>query len=221
MNIYQMRLLSIAASEGLNRYTLDELAHRLGLNSRQAVRHHLSKLENDGLIDRLSRGSGSTSNAVPTVMLPVLGAASCGKATQVAEEDIKNYIRVSAAFVGHASPSLFAIIAVGDSMNIARVPCRSGETQSISHGDIAIIDSSVKNPNNGDYVLSVIDGLANIKRFYKDKDKITLVSESSSYHPDVIIHPSDLNSYLVNGKVINVIKNPRSREDKDNGEIPN
>ena len=86
--------------------------------------------------------------------------------------------------------------------------------KSIDDGDYVIVDGEDKNVKTGDYVLSVISGLANIKRFTEDKvnRQIVLQSESSQFFPPIHIHEDDLDEYLVNGKVVEVIKDPQ--EDK-------
>lgn len=204
----QAKLLNIALSEGLDRFTLDELAKQVSLKSRQAVWHHLCQLEKRGFIDLISKKSVKDADSPVLKSIPILGLADCGQATQIAEEKIQGYIRVSAGFVGQPQKELFAVMAVGDSMNIAKVPCRSGGKKSIEDGDFIIIDPSVRRPLNNDYVLSVIDGAANIKRFYSDNEKVVLFSESSNEYSPIIIHPDDIRGYMVNGKVIDVIKRP-------------
>jgi repressor LexA len=81
---------------------------------------------------------------------------------------------------------------------------------SLEDGDYAIIDSVLKDPNNNDYVVSVIDGLCNIKKFIMDTEnkQIVLVSESTQNFPPIYIHPEE-KSYFVCGKVVQVIKKPR------------
>ncbi|HZT34945.1 MAG TPA: hypothetical protein VFA15_03425, partial [Nitrososphaera sp.] len=58
-------------------------------------------------------------------------------------------------------------------------------------------------------VLSVIDKMANIKRYHFDKEnnQIVLMSESTQSFPPIHIHPDD--DYSINGKVIKVIKKPK------------
>ena len=65
---------------------------------------------------------------------------------------------------------------------------------------------------NGDYVLSIIDGMANIKRYFRDLEyqRIILLSESSASISPIFIHRDDMDNYLVNGKVIQVIKKPKT-----------
>ena len=67
-----------------------------------------------------------------------------------------------------------------------------------------------RNVKTGDYILSIISGLANIKRFTEDKihRQVVLQSESSQFFPPIHIHEDDMDEYLVNGKVVEVIKQP-------------
>ena len=79
----------------------------------------------------------------------------------------------------------------------------------IEDGDYVIVDADARDPQNGDVVLSVIDGLANLKRFHLDKPnrQIALVSESTQAFPPIYIHEDD--DFFVNGKVVQVIKKPK------------
>lgn len=83
------------------------------------------------------------------------------------------------------------------------------EPDAIEDGDYVIVDSGNINAKNGDYVVSVIDGLANIKKYLWDNKnlRILLVSESTHNYPPIFIHEDD--NFLINGKIIQVIKNPR------------
>jgi len=74
-----------------------------------------------------------------------------------------------------------------------------------------VIDPEDKDIKNGDYVLSVIDGLANVKKYFYDSNsnQVTLVSESSFNIPPIVIDPNEVN-YLINGKVVRVVRNPKS-----------
>jgi len=70
----------------------------------------------------------------------------------------------------------------------------------------------VKTPENGEYVLSVIDGLANIKKFYLDQEhqQVMLVSESTKDYPPIIIGENEIGQYVLSGKVVEVIKNVKN-----------
>jgi len=81
----------------------------------------------------------------------------------------------------------------------------------IDDGDYVIIDSQNCEAKDGEVVLSVIDGMANIKKFSVDEEnnQIVLVSESTQNFPPIYIHQDD--DYMINGKVIQVIKKPSTR----------
>ncbi len=139
------------------------------------------------------------------IALPILGTANCGPATIYADQNIEGYLRVSGKLLTKKK-DIFAIKASGYSMNKANI---NGE--SVEDGDYVIVDPSYRSVKNGDYVLSVIDGMANIKRYFDDKPhkRIILLSESSASFSPIFIHYDDLDSYLVNGKIIQVIKKPK------------
>ena len=82
--------------------------------------------------------------------------------------------------------------------------------KNIDEGDYVIIDNSKIRPQNNDYVLSIIDGTAAIKKFHLDEtnQRIILLSESNKDYPPIFIHQDDFDNYMVNGKVIQVIKKP-------------
>jgi SOS-response transcriptional repressor LexA len=138
--------------------------------------------------------------------LPILGLANCGQALELAQQSILGYLKISPKFLNHKKnpDGLFIVKAVGKSLNKANI-----KGKSIKSGDYAVIDSNLQ-PRNGDYVLSVIDGSSNIKKFYHDRTnkEIRLVSESTLKIPPIILHEDDLNilGYSINGVVIKVIR---------------
>lgn len=139
------------------------------------------------------------------VNIPVFGSANCGIATNFADDHVQGYIRVSEKLV-RIRDGVFAVIADGLSMNRAKV---GSSKRNIEPGDYVIVNGKDKIPKNGDYVLSVIDGLANIKKFYLDQKhrQVMLVSESTKEYPPIIIDESEIDQYVLSGKVVEVIKN--------------
>ena len=217
MHKLQEKILKISQEKNLGQYTLRQIGELIGVRSPQMVKHHLDQLEKKGLIrvDRAKRViekagrkwvSGLLKNA-RLLAIPVLGSANAGPARLFAEENIEGYLRVSSTMIPVPSTrKLFALRVDGPSMNRALV-----REKTIEDGDYVIIDSTDRDPKNGDIVLSVIDGMANIKTFYHDKEnkQIVLVSESTHGFPPISIHESD--DYMINGKVVQVVKKPRSQ----------
>jgi SOS-response transcriptional repressor LexA len=139
------------------------------------------------------------SPAFEAFTIPILGAATAGSAVNFAEECTEGYLKVSKKLL-KPKKGLFAIRINGNSMNKA-----SKKGTFFSSGNFAVIDPDNTNPDNNAYVLSVIDGLANIKKFQRDTHGIRLVSESTEdIHKPIHISSSD--NYMVNGEVVAVIE---------------
>lgn len=191
--------------------SLREIGKLINETSPQKIKHHLLQLEKNGLIqmDRLSKVMVKTRPGIvlrnSLIAIPILGTANCGPATAYAEQEAEGYLRVSGKLLSKKK-GVFAIKASGYSMNKANI---NGE--SIEDGDYVLVDPAFTSVRNGDYVLSIIDGMANIKRYFKDTDnqRIILLSESSASFSPIFIHRDDIDNYLVNGKVIQVIKKPK------------
>jgi len=212
MHTIQEKILKISAGRNLADMSLREIGKLIGEPSAQKIKHHLLQLEKNSLIqmDRLAKVMVKTRPGQlyrsALMAVPILGSANCGPATIYAEENVEGYLRISGKLLTKKK-DVFAIKASGYSMNKANI---NGE--SIDDGDYVIVDPSYRSVKNGDYVLSIIDGMANVKRYFEDKEnkRIILLSESSASVSPIFIHYDDLDSYLVNGKVIQVVKKPKN-----------
>lgn len=208
----QEKILTLAGQKNLGELTLRAIGQLVNEKSAQKIKHHLNQLEKRGLVrvDRANRiiekrqqgqVEGLLINA-HLMAIPILGSANAGAATIFANENIDGYLRVSSTFLGdRATRKLFALKVVGPSMNRATV-----DNKRIEDGDFVIIDANARHPEEGEIVLSVIDGMANIKRFHRDtkNEQIVLASDSNSELPPIHIHATD--DFMINGKVIQVIK---------------
>jgi len=132
--------------------------------------------------------------------IPVLGFANAGPATLFADENVKDHIRFPVNKKN--AKKTFALKIEGNSMNKANI-----NGKNIDSGDFAIVRES-KTAENGNYVLSIIDGKANIKKFFNDKKnkQILLVSESSEDIAPICITEKDKDDFLVQGIVFDVVK---------------
>lgn len=174
----------------------------------QKIKHHITQLEKNGLISvdwqnkKIVKTDPKKNNNSPLLSIPIVGMANCGPALVFAEQNIEGFVKISKVILGlKAIGDFFAIRASGNSMNRAKVAGKS-----IEDGDLVIVDPRQKEPRNGDYVLSIIDNVGNIKKFFHDaKNKlIMLMSESTEDYPPIYISPRE--DYFVSGKVIYVIK---------------
>ncbi|MDO8594233.1 MAG: transcriptional repressor LexA [bacterium] len=195
--------------------SLQEIGKHLGVTSPATVHQHLAALESKGFLSREKsqhrsitvqplesiESPYSSTVGLDSISLPIVGSANCGPADIFAEENIEGYLKVSKSLLNRRD-GLFVVRASGDSMNKADF---FGKT--IDDGDFVIIDSLARDAKHGDYVLSLIDGCANLKKFIVDRnEQKMLVSESSSkkdYKP-IFLHDSD--DFMINGKIISVIK---------------
>lgn len=211
MHDTQARLLTLARTQNLGKLSLRQIAKFIDAEGKpQVVKYHLRQLERSGLIQlNLDKGVikpvvKGLANHVRSLFysLPIVGAANCGPATVFADERVEGYIKVSAKMLPHRKEALYVLVADGPSMNLAEV--RKGAT--IEDGDYVVVDSSQKNPKDGDIVVAVIDGMATIKRYREDKKGKRILLEADStekYHP-IIVHSGD--DFAISGKVVEVIK---------------
>jgi len=213
LHTIQEKILALAGKENIAEMSLREIGKHINETSPQKIKHHLLQLEKNGLIqmDRLAKVMVKTRPGLLTpksslLAIPILGTANCGPAAAYAEQEAQGYLRVSGKLLSKKK-GIFAIKASGHSMNRANI-----NGLSVEDGDYVLVDPTFTSVRNGDYVLSIIDGMANIKRYFKDSDnqRIILLSESSASFSPIFIHRDDMDNYLVNGKVIQVIKKPKT-----------
>lgn len=206
MHPIQKKILELSTVRNLGNFKLREIGQLVGELHPQKIKHHLKQLEKKGLL-RINKEKKLIENAknIPDQpnlrSVPIVGVANCGEAKNFADECIEGYLKISPKLISKNSDKLFAIKATGDSMNRANI-----NGQSIEEGDFVLVDGNQQSPLDQSYILSIIDGMANIKKFKKNGNQIMLVSESNQDYPPIIIHQDDLNNYMVNGEVVQVIK---------------
>ncbi len=218
MHITQQKILQLLETGPLNGLTLREIGAKVGEpDSPQKVKHHLDQLVAKGFI-RIDKQANSIEKVQTGVTqgkmisLPIMGSANCGEAAFFADNQIEGYLQVTKGVLGDLVDkvkNLFVLRAVGSSMNRANIA-----SEAIENGDFVIVDKKNIEPRTGNYVVSVIGGVANIKKIQVDfkNSQIILVSESSQDIPPIYIHKSDLDDYLIAGMVVKVLKQPDELE---------
>ena len=208
MHKIQKNIIKLAAKEDISALGYRKLGEKIGVDHPQQVKYHLQKLISDGQLVRTPFGVLKVSQPSSTVakifQIPILGQANCGQPLSVAEESGWGTLTITPSLVKTKDPGkLFAVRTVGDSMNRASIG-----GQAINDGDYVIVDSSVELPQNGDYVLSSVGGLANVKKYLRDDINrlIRLKSESSIDYPPIVIDPNDVDSYHIHGRIVRVIR---------------
>lgn len=217
MHLTQQKLLHLLETGPLIGLTLREIGTRVGEpDSPQKIKHHLDQLVAKGFV-RIDKRANLIEKNKPGVVgkfisLPIMGSANCGVATFFADNQIEGYLQVTKGVLGNLVDkvkNLFVLRAVGSSMNRANIA-----SEAIEDGDFVIVDKKNIEPRTGNYVVSVISGVANIKKIQVDSknSQIILVSESSQDIPPIYIHKSDLDDYLIAGIVVKVLKQPDELE---------
>lgn len=213
MHLTQQKLLQALNEKPFIGLTLRDIGKKIGEKYPQTIKHHLTQLSKNGfiIIDKKNKIIKKISKADSDgffISLPILGSANCGPANICAEENISGFLKLSKSILDKKG-DLFVIKADGDSMNKANI-----NGNNIEDGDYVIIDKNIISPKSGDYILSIIDNMANIKRYFIDKEnnQIILMSESTKNYPPIYISEND--NFVINGKVIQIIKKPKNLNDK-------
>ena len=215
MHPTQQKLLKLAGERDLGKMKLLEIGRLVGIDHPQVVKYHLAQLQKRGLIT-LDKDGGTVKRVErqllggsDLVAVPIYGTANAGPATRFADDRLEGYLKVSSAVLGRKNnlESLLALHVVGDSMDRAHI---GPDRESINAGDYVIVDRDQIDANDGDYVVSIIDGMANIKKFRQEPDNIYLISESNRDLPPIVLHKDDSLDLVLAGKVIQVIKPPKN-----------
>lgn len=210
MHETKRKILALARSRNLGDMSLQQIGDSVGIKNPSGVSYHLSQLYASGHLKKGENGVitvlDDSGEAISLNSIPILGAANCGPASLYAEDVVEGFLQVSAKLI-HPGKKLFALRASGNSMNDAEAGDRKDK---IEDGDYVIIDSTKRNPEPGSYIVAVLEGLANIKRFSKNNEtgEIVLLSESTEPNPPIFLHPEDSDNFFVAGEVKYVLKNP-------------
>lgn len=192
--------------------SLEDIQDKFKLASVSTAHYYIAKLKDGGYLEKQSNQPRSISvnddrfttysfrgrKASDIISIPILGYASCGEANMFADENIEGYLALSKNIVSKKD-GVFVLKADGDSMNKANI-----RGKSINHGDYVLIDSEDKSAGDGDYVLSVIDGNANLKKLKVKNGEVVLVPESDNKkHKPIYI--SNYDNFIINGKILAVV----------------
>jgi len=155
--------------------TLAEIAKHFGYRNRATVQQHLGAIEKKGFIKKnpkLSRGIELTLEDKFFIPRPVLGEVAAGNPLTIYPDAVDT---IDLPTIAHMPKDSFLLKVKGDSLKDAY----------IFSGDIVIVNPNLE-PKNGQIVAAILDDAAVVKRFYKKKNGIELVSENPEYKPIVI-----------------------------------
>ena len=158
-------------------------------------------LEKKGFIKKnakLSRSIELTLDEKFFVPKPVLGEVAAGNPLTIYPDAIDT---IELPTIARMPKDSFLLRVKGDSLKDAY----------IFSGDNVIVNPNLE-PKNGQIVVAILDDAAVVKRFYKKKNEIELISENPEYEPIVIDRKYPL--FKIVGIVIGVY---RSMEKKKAG----
>lgn len=210
MHNIRKKLLSLATVNDLSQFSYRQLAERVDAPHAAQVRHHLLQLEKQGKIVRQADGKIVAADSITVTSgnlfnIPVLGQVDCGIATKFATDTIEGYLAISPSSTRCKDiKDVFALQACGNSMDQSDIYGKS-----VDDSDYVLVKKyDGEDIRDGEYIVSLIDGMANLKRFRKDHahHRIALISESSQNYPPIFIAESDRHYYDVIGRVVDVIK---------------
>jgi repressor LexA len=182
--------------------SLAELAKALGLKNRMTVHQHVAALKKKGFVhwepglNRSLRVLNTFNSRAPFSFgeepqkparpagIPLAGAIAAGRPIDAIED--QEYIEIDKPY---AQAGCFALKVKGDSMIEA----------GIFDGDYVIVKPN-PSPRNGEIVVALIeDGLATLKRFYKENGRFRLEPANQAYEPILLDRFEDIN---VQGTVV-------------------
>lgn len=175
--------------------TLQEIADSMGLSSLATVHEHIATLVKKGILKKYEgavRGleilDPRFHASDPGLNLPILGYIAAGKPIEP-YTDPNAFYNVSPSMVS-AKKRSFVLQVKGESMI----------DEGILDGDYVIIEEE-ETANNGEIVVALLEnGLATLKRFFKEATRIRLEPANSTMSP---IYATNVR---IQGKVVGVIR---------------
>lgn len=175
--------------------TLQDIATAIGVSSLATVHEHLQALEKKGVIKRFDgavRGIEILDRTLhrmsPGLEIPIMGFIAAG-------EPIKPYTDPNAVF--KVSP---AMVSGKKRAYVLQVKGQSMIDEGILDGDYVIIEEQDE-VKNGDIVVALLEnGLATLKRYFKEATRIRLEPANSS------MSPIFAKKVRIQGKVVGLIR---------------
>jgi len=155
--------------------TLAETAKFFGYKNRATVQQHLQAIERKGYIKRnpkLSRGIELTLEDKFFIPRPVVGEVAAGNPLTIYPDAIDS---IELPTIARMPKDSFLLRVKGNSLKDAY----------IFSGDIVIVNPNMQ-PRNGQIVVAILDDAAVVKKFYKKRNEIELISENPEFKPIVI-----------------------------------
>jgi repressor LexA len=175
--------------------TLQQIAEAIGVNSLATVHEHLQALAKKGLIRRYKgavRGleiiSKTNNKLLAGLELPILGFIAAGQPIEP-YTDPNASLMISPTLISGQKPA-FVLQVKGESMI----------DEGILDGDYVVIEQQ-EEAKNGDIVVALLDnGLATLKRFFREATRIRLEPANAK------MAPIFSKKVKIQGKVVGVVR---------------
>ncbi|MFZ2322169.1 MAG: transcriptional repressor LexA [Ignavibacteriaceae bacterium] len=181
--------------------TLADVAKHFGYKNRATVQQHFKAIEKKGYIrknPKLSRGIELTLEEKFFVPKPILGEVAAGNPLTIYPDAIDT---VQLPTIARMPQDSFLLRVKGDSLKDAY----------IFSGDIVIVNPNL-DAKNGQIVAAILDDAAVVKRFYKRKNGIELISENPEYKPIAI--DKKYSSFKIVGIVVGIYRSMEKKLDE-------
>ncbi len=174
--------------------TLQEIADSIGVSSLATVHEHLTALEKKKVIKRYDgkvRGiellDNTFVNISESIDLPLLGYIAAGQPIEPYEEN--ETFKVSPEMIS-GKKRAYVLQVKGESMI----------EDHIADGDYVVVEET-QNVSNGDIVVALLDnGLATLKRYYKEVTRIRLEPANANMSP---IYATNVQ---IQGRVVGLVR---------------
>lgn len=176
--------------------TLKQIAQSIGVSSLATVHEHLAALEAKGLIRKKSGRNRSVElvnsdmdyMSEKTIQVPILGFIAAGAPIEP-YSDPNAMMSIAPSFAS-GKKRVYVLQVRGDSMI----------EDKIQDGDYVIVEET-DNANNGEIVVALLDnGMATLKRYYKEATRIRLQPANASMQPIFV------KNVRIQGKVVGLIR---------------
>ncbi len=177
--------------------TLQQIADAISVSSLATVHEHLNNLEKKGVLRRYK-------GKIRGIEILDEGFLADGGGPQV-EVPILGFIAAGAPIEPYTDPEASLLVPTnlvsGKKRNfVLQVKGESMIDEGILDGDFVVIEEQIE-ANNGDIVVAVLeDGLATLKRYFKEKTRIRLEPANST------MKPIFAKNVAIKGKVTGVIR---------------
>ncbi|MDP3954361.1 MAG: transcriptional repressor LexA [bacterium] len=177
--------------------TLEEIADHIGVSAVSTVHEHMKKLKESGYLDR-PESQPRTIDVLgreTMIKIPLAGTISAGAGIEALQ--MPESIAVPRSKLP-SSGNIFGLKVSGNSM----------VDENINDGDVVIVKKQ-KTAENGQKVVALLDnGMATLKKFYREKGYIRLQPANKSMEPIIVRSGWEI---AIQGVVMDVIRYEKER----------